>query len=88
MTADVERIQAENEQLRRQVDGYRQRELDALREQLVEAKAAAAHYRTEAQRNADAGRQIHTEAEREIGRLRTRIQSLEQLPNARSTDHR
>lgn len=80
---DVERLQAENEALRAELDGCRRRELEALRTQLAEAKAAAEHYRLEAQRNADLGREIHREGQAESARLKARIQSLEQLPNAR-----
>ena len=78
-----EQLQADNEQLRQQLEAYRQRELADLREQLAQAKADVAHYRAEAERNANVGRQIHREAEVERSRLQTRIQSLEQLPNAR-----
>jgi len=74
---------AEIEKLREQVEGYRQRELADLREQLASAKADAVHYRAEAERNATIGRQIHTESQAEIARLRARVQSLEHLPNAR-----
>lgn len=81
--SDTEKLQTEVDGLRQQLEAYRQRELDALRGQLAEATASTAHYRAEAQRNADLGRQIHTEAQAEISRLVFRVQSLEQLPNAR-----
>jgi hypothetical protein len=77
-------LQAENAELRGQIEDHRLRELSDLREQLAQAKADAAHYRAEVERNADLGRQIHQEAEAERIRLQTRIQSLEQLPNGRA----
>ena len=82
---ELQRLQTDNENLRQQLEAYRQRELVDLREQLTLARADAAHYRTEAERNASVGRQIHLTAQEEITRLRTRIESLEQLPNARVT---
>ena len=81
---DSARILAENETLRQQVEAYRQGELTTLRESLAEAKNASAHYRTEAERNAELGRQIHREGQSEIERLKTRVQALEHLPNARA----
>ena len=78
-----EQLQAENEELRQQVEAYRQSELVALREQLAEARAQATHYHAEAERNAEIGRQIHREAEAELAHLKARLQALEQLPNAR-----
>jgi hypothetical protein len=78
-------LQAENEALRQQIEEHRQRELEALRQQLTEARADAAHYRAEAERNASVGRQIHLESQEELNRLRARIQALENLPNARPT---
>jgi len=86
--SDIEALKAENESLRQQVEVYRLSELESLRAQLAEAKAAAAHFRAEAERNANIGRQIHLEAEAERTRLMARIQALEQIPNARSTDAR
>ena len=82
--SDTERLQAENQELRQQVEAYRQGELTTLREMLAEAKTASAHYRAEAERNAELGRQIHREAQSEIERLKTRVQALEHLPNARA----
>ena len=78
-------VKAENAELRQQLEEYRLRELLALREQLAQARTDAAHYRAEAERNAELGRQIHREAEAERISLQTRIQSLEQLPNGRTT---
>lgn len=76
-------LMTEVESLRQQLEAYRQRELTSLQEQLAAAKADAAHYRAEAERNADLGRRIHLEAQAEINRLRERVQTLERIPNAR-----
>ena len=88
MMTGPDALQAENEKLRQEIEAYRLRELESLRDQLAEAKAEAAHYRSEAQRNADLGRKIHAEQQAEIDRLQNRLQSLEQLPNARLTGNR
>lgn len=81
--SDLERLKVENQRLREEIEGYRQRELADAREQLATATAQVDHYRAEAQRNADLGRQIHTEAQVQIEKLKSRIQALEILPNAR-----
>ena len=81
--ADIEAIQAENNELRSVIEAYRVRELESLKTQLAEARAEAVHFRGEAQRNADLGRKIYSEQQTEIDRLRTRLQTMEQLPNAR-----
>lgn len=75
---EIARLREENERLRKEI-------MESLREQLTKVASDAEHYRAEAQRNADIGRQIHTEAQAEIERLKTRVQSLEQLPNDRPT---
>jgi hypothetical protein len=77
-------LQAENAELRQQIEDHRLRELSELRELLAQARADAAHFRAEAERNVELGRQIHREAEAERIRLQTRIQSLERLPNGRA----
>ncbi len=79
--SDPERLQAENESLREEIDGYRQRELADLRQQLAEAKSDVVHYRAEAERNANTGRQIYNEAQAELTRLRDQVRSLEELRN-------
>ena len=81
-------LQAENEKLRQQLEEYRQRELADLREQLAEAKRAVEHYRAEAQRNADLGRQIAAESQGEIARLKERISVLEETRNVRVASRR
>lgn len=80
--SELEKLQAENEELRRQVESHRLRELETLKTQLEEARTLAAHYRAEAQRNADLGRQIHMTAQEELSKLRTKIESAEALQNA------
>lgn len=81
---DMEQLKAENKKLREQLEGWRQREFDSLKEQLALAKADVAHFRSEAHRNADVGRRIHTEGQVEINRLREHINALERIPNARA----
>ena len=75
--------QAEIQALREQIEGYRQRELEDLRSQLAEARTQAAHYRAEAERNANLGHEIAREAEAERARLRERISVLEQSHDTR-----
>lgn len=70
---------SEVETLRAQLEEYRQRELTDLRQQLAEARASAEHYRAEAQRNADVGRQIAAESGVTIAELRAKISTLEQV---------
>ena len=79
----TDRLQAELEDLRGQLESYRQRELADLRQRLGAALADASHYRGEAARNSEVGRQIHAEAQATIGRLRDQLQAKEILPNAR-----
>ena len=83
MTADVDQLQSENDALRAAVEAYRQREVVALREQLAAAMADVAHYRSEADRNAQIGRKIAAESQATIADLRSRLQAREQIPNAR-----
>ena len=80
-------LQAENAELRQQLEDHRLRELSDLREHLAQARVDAAHYRAEAERNVEIGRQIHREAEIERIGLQARIQSLERMPNERTTRH-
>jgi hypothetical protein len=80
---ELERLRAENEKLRSTIDGMRQREMEALREQLALALKDVDHYRQEAIRNADQGRKIYIEMQAEIQKLRDRLAAKEALPNAR-----
>ena len=77
-------LAAENEALRLELEGLRQRELSELREQLALAKDQAAHFRAEAERNAALGRRIHSEGQAEIQRLRAAMESTP-IQNGRPT---
>jgi len=81
--SNPERLQTENDELRQQLEDYRQRELAELRQRLAEARVDVAHYRSEAERNAALGRQINAEAQVVITKLRGQLQAKEQLANAR-----
>jgi len=76
-------LEAEILKLREQLEASRLREVEDLRSQLAETKAEAAHYRAEAERNAQLGHQIAREAESERTRLRERISALEQSHDTR-----
>lgn len=72
-------LQAEVDGLRAELESYRQRELEDLRAQLAAARQEASHYKGEALRNAEAGRQIHLEAQEQITKLRAQLETKEQL---------
>lgn len=72
----VDDPQAEIERLRAELEAHRQREIVELKTQLVSALEAARHYRQEAERNAEIGRKIHTEAQATIADLRAQLNSL------------
>lgn len=78
-----EPLQAEVERLRAEVESYRQREVAELRTALAAAREDAAHYRAEAQRNADLGRQIAAEYQNKITELQTKLNAREDLSNGR-----
>ena len=69
----------EIERLKAEVESYRQRELADLRTALAAAREETNHYRAEANRNADLGRQIHAEMQLEIDRLRSQIETKERV---------
>jgi hypothetical protein len=77
-----EAMKAELESLRTEVESYRQRELEDLRSQLAAAREAAEHYRNEAHRNAEAGRNIHIEAQETISKLRAQLDAKDRLMRA------
>lgn len=81
--SSLENLRAENEQLRNQIEDYRRRELESLRAQLQVALSDVEHFRAEAARNAEVGRQIHRECQEEIRRLRDRISVMEQASGKR-----
>lgn len=83
---DADRLKAENDSLRQQVEEYRQRELADLRQRVAKAEEDVAHYRAEAQRNADLGRQIATEYQTQVADLRRKLETLETArTNVRAT---
>jgi hypothetical protein len=71
--------QSEIDRLRAEVESYRQRELADLRSALAAAIAERDNYRSEAYRNAEAGRQIHAACQEEIARLRSQIEIKDQV---------
>lgn len=76
MSRDLEQ---ENEELRHQLESYRQREISELQERLSVAVAEADHFRSEAHRNAELGRQIASEAQATIADLRAKLSVYEKL---------
>jgi hypothetical protein len=74
--SDPEVLQAEVDRLRAEIESYRERELTELKTSLAVARQEAVHFRAEAQRNADVGRQIASEAQEQIATLRSQIESL------------
>lgn len=63
--------------LRNEVEAYRQKELADLRQRVLEAEHARDHYRQEAQRNADAAREINATLTGKITELQTKLQAHE-----------
>jgi hypothetical protein len=76
---DAEALRAENEQLRLIIDEFRQREVADLRQQLAEARHLCAHYRAEADRNANLGRQIAAEGQQAIAELRAKLEAAQRM---------
>jgi predicted nucleic acid-binding Zn-ribbon protein len=68
--------QSELERLRQELERHRVRELETLREALAAARDEAAHYRAEAQRNAEVGRQIDREYRQQIEQLRAKLETF------------
>lgn len=64
---------SELDRLRREVEALRQREVDDLRKQVEQLTAERDHYRDEAHRNAELGRQIASQSEAEISALTTQV---------------
>lgn len=75
-------LAAENTELRRKLEEYRQRELTELRERLAKAESDVTHYRNEAARNAEVGRQIAAEAQQTISELRLHLDSARRAQGA------
>lgn len=64
---------SELERLRQEVEALRQREVDDLRKQVEQLIAERNHYRDEAHRNAELGRQIASQGEAEINALNSQL---------------
>lgn len=73
---------AEVERLRAELEKYRQRELDDMRHRLAEAESLVVHYRDEANRNANTGRQIASEYERQVTELKAKIAVYERIDSS------
>lgn len=69
-------LQQEVDRLRAEVEQYRQRELADLKSALSLARDEVAHYKIEAQRNADVGRQIAGMYETKLADLRAKLEAL------------
>jgi len=65
--------ESEIERLRAEVEQRRQQELDDLRQRLAVALSDVEHYRAEANRNAQVGRQIAADSQQTIAALRTQL---------------
>jgi uncharacterized small protein (DUF1192 family) len=78
-------LQTEIERLRAEVESYRQRELADLKSALAVAREDAAHYRSEAQRNADVAKLIVADYEKKVGMLQAQLEALKPsvTPNGR-----
>lgn len=74
-----EPLQAEVERLRAEVQAYRERELADLRAALAQSREEAAHYKAEAQRNADLGRQIDASHQETIAMLKSQLDAARLL---------
>lgn len=79
----ADELQDEVERLRSQVASYRQREMDDLQSSLARARADADHYRSEAHRNAELGRKIALEYQKQITELRAELEVLRRTASAR-----
>lgn len=65
-------------ELKAELEAYRRREVDGLRSALAAAEEQAEHYRQEALRNAEVGRQIADEARKTIARLQRELDACRQ----------
>lgn len=62
--------------LRAELESHRQREVAELRAALAFAREEAAHFRGEAYRNADIGKQVAANYEKQIVELKTKLGAL------------
>lgn len=80
---DIKTILEENSRLRTLLEQHREREMADLRQRTMEAEAKVEHYRNEAQRNADTGRQIAFEYDRKLAELKAKIEAYERTATTR-----
>lgn len=76
-----ETLQAEVERLRAEVESHRQRELADLRAALAAAREEAQHFRQEAVRISETGREIARNYEVQIAELRSKLDVFTRLPS-------
>ena len=79
LTSNMEQLQKENKALRLEIHFVREQGLATLRERVTLAEKSSEHYKAEAQRNADLGRQIASESEKKIIELKAKITILEEV---------
>lgn len=72
----AESLEDEVVRLRAEVESHRTRELAELRAALSTAQAEVAHFRAEAQRNADLGRQIAAGYQEQLTEARARLDAM------------
>ncbi len=72
----AESVEDEVARLRAEVESYRARELADLRSALSVAQAESAHFRFEAQRNADLGRQIAADYQEQLTQARAKLDAM------------
>ena len=80
----IDSIVEENQKLRSLLEEHRQREMSDLRQRLSESQAKEEHYRNEAQRNADIGRQLAAEYERKLSELKVKVEAYERTSGRQS----
>lgn len=83
----IKLVLEENSKLRALLEQHRERELADLRQRTLEAEAKVEHYRNEAQRNADIGRQIAAEYERKIMELKAKVEAYERTSTRPGTSN-
>ena len=70
-----ESIDQELDRLRAEVESHRQRQLAELKAAKEKAEQEAMHFRNEAQRNAELGRQIAAEYQLQVNDLRAKLEA-------------
>jgi hypothetical protein len=74
-----ESLQAEVERLRSEVQSYRERELADMRSALAVAREESAHYKAEAFRNAEVGREIDATYRERIAALQSQLEAARNM---------